>query len=49
LLHEKVSVKEVAEVVIAHPSMTEGLHEAAEDSLGMALHLPPRKVIRVQV
>ena len=49
LLHEQVSVREMAEVIMAHPTMSEGLHEATEDALGMSLHLPPRKVMRVQV
>ena len=47
LLHEKASVHEVAEVVVAHPTMSEGLKESAEDALGMALHLPPRKIVRI--
>jgi dihydrolipoamide dehydrogenase len=49
LLHERVSLREAAEVIMAHPTMSEAIHEAFEDSLGMALHLPPRKVVRVQV
>lgn len=49
LLHEKVTLKEMVEVIMAHPTMSEAIHEAAEDALGMALHLPPRKVLRVQV
>jgi len=47
LMHEKVTVREMAEVVFAHPTISEGLKEAAEDALGMALHLPPRKAIRI--
>jgi len=49
LLHEKIKVKDLIEIVFAHPTMSEGLHEAAEDALKMALHLPPKKVMRVQV
>jgi dihydrolipoamide dehydrogenase len=47
LLHKKATVAEVAEVVFSHPTISESLKEAAEDSLGAALHLPPRKVLRV--
>ena len=46
LMHQKVAVRDVADVVFAHPTMSEGLKEAAEDALSMALHLPPRKVLR---
>ena len=47
MLGQKVAVGDVAETVIAHPTMSEALKEAAGDALGMALHLPPRKVLRV--
>ncbi len=47
LLHQKVSVEAVAETVFAHPTISESIKEAAEDALSMALHLPPRKVMRV--
>jgi len=47
LLHQKVAVRDVAETVFAHPTISEALKEAAEDALGMALHLPPRKLLRV--
>ncbi|MEI7881617.1 MAG: dihydrolipoyl dehydrogenase [bacterium] len=46
MLHKKVTVQELAEVVYAHPTIGESIKEAAEDALGMALHLPPRKVLR---
>lgn len=49
LLHQRVSVHEVVETVFAHPTITEALRDAAEDSFGAALHLPPRKVVRVAV
>ncbi len=49
LLHQKATVEEMAHVVIAHPSIGESLKEAAEDALGAALHLPPRKVLRLEV
>lgn len=47
LLTQKVSVQEVADMVFAHPTISESIKEAAEDALGIALHLPPRKVMRV--
>ncbi|MCY2950647.1 MAG: dihydrolipoyl dehydrogenase [Planctomycetota bacterium] len=47
MMHAKVKVKDVAEVVFAHPTISEALKEAAEDAMQMALHLPPRKVMRV--
>lgn len=47
LLQQKVSMQEVAETVWAHPTLSEAIKEAAEDSLSMALHLPPRKVLSV--
>jgi dihydrolipoamide dehydrogenase len=47
LLHEKVTVTELTEVIFAHPTISEGLKESAEDALGMAIHLPPRKILRV--
>ncbi|MFW6286368.1 MAG: dihydrolipoyl dehydrogenase [Candidatus Sumerlaeota bacterium] len=47
LLHTEASVEDMAEVVFAHPSISESVKEAAEDALGAALHLPPRKVIQM--
>ena len=44
LLHQKVSARDVAETVFAHPTISEALKESAEDALGMGLHLPPRKI-----
>jgi len=49
MLHSKATVHELAEVVFAHPTISESIKEAAEDALGHALHLPPRKVLRVKV
>jgi len=46
LLHQKATVADVAETVFAHPTISESIKEAAEDSLSMALHLPPRKILR---
>ncbi len=47
LLHQKVSVLDVAETVFAHPTISESIKEAAEDALAMGLHLPPKKMLRV--
>lgn len=47
LLHHKASVREVAETVFAHPTISESIKEAAEDALAAGLHLPPRMVLRV--
>jgi len=47
MLGQKASVRDVAETVVAHPTISEALKEAAEDALSMALNLPPRKVLRV--
>ena len=49
LLHQKVSMHDVAETVWAHPTISEAIKESAEDALNMGLHLPPRKIIRVPV
>lgn len=47
LLHTGASAETLAEVVFAHPSMSETLKEASEDALSMGLHLVPRKVLQV--
>ncbi|MDY6913543.1 MAG: dihydrolipoyl dehydrogenase, partial [Planctomycetota bacterium] len=44
LLNHKASVDELAELIFAHPTISEAFKAAGEDALGMALHLPPRKV-----
>jgi dihydrolipoamide dehydrogenase len=49
LLHTKANVHEMAEVVFAHPTISEAIKEAAEDTLAEAIHLPPRKVMRIVV
>ena len=49
MLHQKVGVKELAEVVFAHPTISESIKEAAEDAMYEALHMPPRKVARIAV
>jgi dihydrolipoamide dehydrogenase len=47
LLHQRVSVQDIAETVFAHPTISESIKEAAEDALAMGLHLPPRKMAKV--
>jgi dihydrolipoamide dehydrogenase len=49
LMHTRAKVEEFAEVVFAHPTVGEALKEAAEDALGMGLHVMPRKVMRVMI
>lgn len=49
LLHQSVSMHDVAETVWAHPTISEAIKESAEDALNMGLHLPPRKCIRAPV
>ena len=46
LLHMKASVADVAEIVFAHPTISESIKESAEDAMYAALHLAPRKVMR---
>jgi dihydrolipoamide dehydrogenase len=47
MLHQNVTVHEIAETVFAHPTISESIKEAAEDALAMGLHLAPRKFLRV--
>ena len=44
MVHQKATVHDLAQVVFAHPTLSEAIKESAEDALGMALHLPPRKI-----
>jgi dihydrolipoamide dehydrogenase len=47
MLHQKVTVQDLADTVFAHPTISESIKEAAEDALAMGLHLAPRKFLRV--
>ncbi len=47
MLGQEASTTELAESVFAHPTISESVKEAAEDALGQALHLPPRKMTRL--
>lgn len=49
MLHTKATVQELADVVFAHPTIAEAIKESAEDALFAGLHMPPKKVLRVQV
>jgi len=49
MLHEKATVQELADVVFAHPTISEAIKESAEDALFAGLHLPPRKAMRIVV
>jgi dihydrolipoamide dehydrogenase len=49
MLHQNTTVTQLAEVVFAHPTMSEAIKESAEDALTMGLHLPPRKVTKIVV
>ncbi|MCD4831385.1 MAG: dihydrolipoyl dehydrogenase [Anaerohalosphaeraceae bacterium] len=45
MLSLKASTKELAEMIFAHPTLSEAVKEAAADAFQMALHLPPRKIM----
>ncbi len=47
MLTLKASGKDLAEMIFAHPTLSEAVKEAAEDSFDSALHLPPRKITRI--
>jgi dihydrolipoamide dehydrogenase len=47
LIQQKATLRDTVETVWAHPTISESIKEAAEDALGVGLHLPPRKVIRI--
>ncbi len=46
-LHKNINTSELAEVIFAHPTMSEAIKESAEDALSLAIHLPPKKVIKI--
>ena len=47
MIQQKATLQDVAETVWAHPTISESIKEAAEGALGIGLHLPPRKVLRL--
>jgi dihydrolipoamide dehydrogenase len=42
LMAMEVTSHEIADIIHGHPSVGEAFMEAAADSLGRCLHLPPR-------
>jgi dihydrolipoamide dehydrogenase len=49
LVHTRATARDVAEMVFAHPTMSEAVRDAAEASLFECLHLPPPRKVRVRV
>jgi dihydrolipoamide dehydrogenase len=47
MLSVKASARDLADMIFAHPTLSEAVKEAAEDSFQSALHLPPRKITRI--
>ena len=47
MLSVKASAKDLAEMIFAHPTLSEAVKEAAEDSFESAMHLPPKKITQV--
>jgi len=43
----KADAHDLANMVFAHPTIGEAVKEAAEDGFQQALHLPPRKHMRM--
>jgi dihydrolipoamide dehydrogenase len=43
-IHAKLSIDKLASMIHAHPTLAEGIMEAAEDCLGSAIHLPKKFV-----
>jgi dihydrolipoamide dehydrogenase len=49
MIDRDATAHDLAETVFAHPTFGESLRESAEDAFGRALHLPPRRLVRVTV
>jgi len=47
MIGAKATAGDLGQMIFAHPTLGEAVKEAAEDSLQQALHLPPRKVMRI--
>ena len=47
MIGQNATTRDLAEMVFAHPTLGEAIKESAEDALGQALHLPPRKVVEL--
>jgi dihydrolipoamide dehydrogenase len=47
MLTLKASAKDLAEMIFAHPTISEAVKEAAADTFETAMHLPPRKITQI--
>ena len=47
MIGTQASTHDLAEMVFAHPTLSEAIKESAEDALGLALHLPPKELVRL--
>ncbi|MGE4286406.1 MAG: dihydrolipoyl dehydrogenase [Phycisphaerae bacterium] len=47
MLTLNAGAEELAEMIFAHPTISEAVKEAAEDSFRQAMHLPPRKAVNL--
>jgi len=47
-IQQKATAHDLVHTVFAHPTLSEAIKEATEDSLGAGLHLPPRKRIKLK-
>ncbi len=47
MLTLKADTGRLAEMIFAHPTISEAVKEAAEDVFGHALHLPPKKITKI--
>ncbi|MBN1764328.1 MAG: dihydrolipoyl dehydrogenase [Sedimentisphaerales bacterium] len=47
MLSLKAGAGDLAEMIFAHPTLSEAVKEAAADSFESAIHLPPRKITQV--
>ena len=47
-IQQKATAHDVLHTVFSHPTLSETVKEATEDSLGQAIHIPPRNVIKLK-
>ena len=47
MLTLKAKASDLGEMIFAHPTISEAVKEAAEDSFEKALHMPPRKITKL--
>ena len=48
MLTQKATTSDLAEMIFAHPTLSEAVKEAAADSFCAAIHLPPKKIASTQ-